>query len=361
MVPSAGGLKPASDFLASHLAPRPSFNDITLEAATPLTSLTPDGSPVTTRALRTPISRHNRHVLYTVQEFSPLLDSSSISSPSWLSIAQTLQLNYAHWDAFVVLHGTDSLAYTASALSFLLSNLSKPIILTGSQAPFSQLHTDATDNLLGALIIAGHHPIPEVCVFFHESLFRGNRATKVSAGDFDAFASPNLSPLATVSATGVNVNWHIVLPPPPPTETGDIPPLIVQPGLDTAHVACLRLFPGITASMLDAVIRVPAIVGLVLETFGAGNAPSGDDNAIVKVLAEAVQRDVVIVSVTQCLRGSVSPVYEAGRRLAEIGVVAGSDLTSEAALTKLAWCLARGWGTQGVRKAMARSLKGEMG
>ena len=284
MIPSPTGLIPAADFLATHLAPRPSFNDTTHEAPPPLQSFTPAGSPITTRSLRTPASRHNRHILYTVQEFSPLLDSSSISSPSWLTIAQTLQYNYASYDAFVILHGTDSLAYTSSALSFLVSNLSKPIILTGSQAPFSQLHTDATENLLGALIIAGHYPIPEVCVFFHESLFRGNRATKVSAEDFAAFASPNLPPLATVSAMGVSINWHLVLPP-PVRINGEIPPLEVQPGLDTAHVACLRLFPGITPSMLDAVIRVPAIVGLVLETFGAGNAPSGEDGALLKVLA----------------------------------------------------------------------------
>ena len=148
---------------------------------------------------------------------------------------------------------------------------------------------------------------------------------------------------------------------PPHASKDGISDLEVHPGLDTAHVACLRLFPGITASMLDAVIRVPAIVGLVLETFGAGNAPSGEDDALLKVLADAVSRDVVIVSVTQCMRGSVSSVYAAGKRLMDIGVVPGSDLTSEAALTKLAWCLARGWGTEGSREAMGRSLKGEMG
>lgn len=250
------------------------------------------------------------------------------------------------------------MAYTSSALSFILANLSKPVILTGSQAPFSQLHTDATDNLLGALIIAGHHPIPEVGLFFHHNLYRGNRATKVSASDFAAFASPNMSPLAEVSATGVHINWNLVLRMPPLAADGSLNPLEVDPGLDTAHTACLRLFPGITSDMVDAIIRVKPIVGLVLETFGAGNAPQ--DGALVNVLADAVKRDVVIVNVTQCLKGSVNPLYEAGKKLVDVGVVPGRDMTSEAALTKLAWCLARGWGCEGARREMGRCLRGEM-
>ena len=258
MVPSSVGLVPSPDFLATHLRPRPSFNytSSNLPRSPPLVSYTPDGVATTNPSLRTPLSSDNRHVLYTVHELSPLLDSSSIASPGWTKIANCIQHNYPHYDAFVVLHGTDSLAYTASALSFIFSNLSKPVILTGSQAPFSHLPTDATSNLLHSLLLAGHHAIPEVSLFFHHDLFRGNRSTKVSADAFSAFASPNFPALATVSATGVKIAWNLVRRAPPRLPDGSIPPLHVRATLDTAHVACLRLFPGITAAMLDAVIRV---------------------------------------------------------------------------------------------------------
>ena len=362
MVPSPAGLIPSDNFLATHLRPRPSFNytSSNLPHPPPLVSYSPEGASTTNPSLRTPLSSNNRHVLYTVHEFSPLLDSSSIASPGWTQIASCVQHNYSHYDAFVVLHGTDSLAYTASALSFIFYNLSKPVILTGSQAPFSHLPTDATSNLLHALLLAGHHPIPEVSLFFHYGLLRGNRSTKVSADAFSAFDSPNFPPLATVSASGVKIAWNLVRRAPSPLSDGSVPPLQIQATLDTAHVACLRLFPGITAAMLDAVIRVPPIIGLVLETFGSGNAPAGDDNNIVKVLADAVKRDVVIVSVTQCLTGSVSALYKSGRLLLKAGVLMGGDLTTEAALSKLAFLLAEGRGAEEARKMMGQELRGEM-
>ena len=151
------------------------------------------------QSLRTPLSTYSRRVRYSVLEFETLLDSSSIDSAGWDQIARVVDRNYQLYDGFVVLHGTDSLAYTSSALSFMLQNLGKPVVLTGSQAPMMMLQSDAQDNLLGALVVAGHFMIPEVCLFFNFKLFRGNRATKVAADDFNAFASPNMSPLATVS------------------------------------------------------------------------------------------------------------------------------------------------------------------
>ena len=179
---SPNGFVPARGFLESGMAPRPSFND----GSRPddIVVVTDDGSEVSHRSLRTPVSSYQKHIRYAVFEFQELLDSSSISAEGWSHIAQTIFRNYKLFDAFVILHGTDSLAYTCSALSFMLQNLGKPIILTGSQAPMLELQNDATDNLLGSLIIAGHFMIPEVCLFFNYKLFRGNRSTKVSASDF---------------------------------------------------------------------------------------------------------------------------------------------------------------------------------
>lgn len=162
------------------------------------------------KTLRTPVSKYGKCIRYAVLEFEELLDSSSIDARGWAQIAKTIHRNYRSFDGFVVLHGTDSLAYTASALSFMFANLGKPIILTGSQVPFSERKNDALENLLDSLDIAGHFMIPEVCLCFNSSLFRGNRTTKISASSFDAFASPNLAPLATITAMDTNVAWDLV-------------------------------------------------------------------------------------------------------------------------------------------------------
>jgi lysophospholipase len=351
---SPDGLVPARGFLKAGLAPRPVFNDGSYPE--PLEIVTDDnGTRKAVQSLRTPISTYERRVRYCVLEFEKLLDSSSIDSNGWDQIARTVQRNYQLFDGFVILHGTDSLAYTSSALSFMFHNLGKPVILTGSQAPMMNLQTDAQDNLLNSLIIAGHFMIPEVCLFFNFKLFRGNRATKVSAEDFDAFGSPNLPPLATVSSTKTNVLWHRV------HRSVDLRPFTIQTSLDTAHVACLRVFPGITPAMVDAVLRLEGLKGLVLETFGAGNTPGGPDSAMTRCLADAVKRGIVIVNVTQCLSGSVSALYAPGAYLGRAGVVFGQDLTSEAALTKLAYLLALPDATpEEVAKRMSVSLRGEL-
>ncbi|KAF4411857.1 60 kDa lysophospholipase [Colletotrichum fructicola Nara gc5] len=332
MQPTADGLKPIGGFLKNAMAPRPSFNDksspsVQLEAYK-------NGQKVVLDSLRTPPSAYSRHIRYGVLEFSPLLDSSSISAEGWTEIAQTIRENYRLYDGFVVLHGTDSLSYTASALSFMLSDLGKPVILTGSQASIFALQSDAVDNLLGSLIIAGTFVIPEVGLFFHHKLFRGNRTSKVSSAAFEAFASPNCEPLAKVNGLGIDVNWPIVLR---PTRIAE---LQVTQHLDTAHVACLRVFPGIWPEMLDSVLRVPDLRGLILETFGMGNAPSGIDGSLTKVIKNAVDRGVIVVNVSQCMSGFVSPVYGPGTELGRAGVIFGLDLTAEAALTKLSYLLA---------------------
>lgn len=291
---SSQGFVPARNFLETCLKPRPSFNDGS--SPEPLTAVIDGGSSPSNSllSLRTPMSVFSKHVRYAVLEFAQLLDGSSIDAAGWTQIARTIYENYQYFDGFVVLHGTDSLAYTCSALSFMLENLGKPVVLTGSQAPMLELQNDATDNLLGSLILAGHFMIPEICLFFNYKLFRGNRATKVSSSDFDAFASPNFPPLATISSMKTTVSWGLIHRP------TDIKPFKIHVNPAIHHVACLRIFPGIKPEMIDAVLRVSGLKGLILETFGAGNAPGGPDGALTRIFADAVQRGTIIVNVTQC-------------------------------------------------------------
>lgn len=351
MQPSADGLVPMTGFLENAMAPRPSFND----ASDPVPlSAYKNGEKLILNSLRTPPTAYSRHVRYTILEFSPLLDSSSISSIGWTEIALTVKENYHLFDGFVVLHGTDSLAYSASALSFMMSDLGKPVILTGSQASIFALQSDAVDNLLGSLIVAGTFQIPEVCLFFHHTLFRGNRTTKVSASAFEAFDSPNCQPLAKVTSLGVDVNWTLVRR---PTRIAEFH---VTKYIDTAHVACLRVFPGIKPEMIDSVLHVPGLKGLILETFGMGNAPGGVDGSLTKVIKEAVERGIVIVNVSQCTNGFVSPLYAPGTALGRAGVVFGHDLTTEAALTKLGYLLAvQDLSFGDIAEKMALSIRGE--
>lgn len=314
-----------------------------------------NGEVTSIDSLRTPPTSHGRHIRYGILEFDPLLDSSSISANDWDAMAECVRENYNLFDGFVILHGTDSLSYTASALSFMMSNLGKPVILTGSQAPIFSLQTDAVGNLLGSLIIAGTFVIPEVCLFFHNRLYRGNRTTKVSAASFEAFASPNIEPLAQVNGLGVTVNWNLV------TRPTSIAPFSISKHLDTTHVACLRVFPGIKPEMIDAVLRVPGLHGLILETFGMGNIPGGVDGRLTQVIKDAVDRGVTVVNVSQCVSGFVSPVYAPGTQLGRAGVIFGLDLTAEAALTKLSYLLSLpGITNKGIAEQFSLSLRGEL-
>jgi lysophospholipase len=290
---SPSGFIPARGFQETCLAPVPTFNDGSHPSPVEVVT-NAAGERKKSPSLRTPPSAYDRQVRYTVFEFEELLDSSSIDAKGWAEIARTIYFNYTLFDAFVVLHGTDSLAYTCSALSFMLHNLGKPVILTGSQAPMLELQNDAADNLLGSLVVAGHFMIPEVCLYFNHKLFRGNRTTKIAASDFEAFDSPNSPPLAVTTSMRTQVAWDLVRR---PTSLGSFS---IQTNLDTTHVACLRIFPGIKPEMMDAVLKLEGLRGLVLETFGAGNAPGGPDNALTNVLANAIQRGIVIVNVTQC-------------------------------------------------------------
>lgn len=351
---SVNGFVPAQGFLETCMAPQHPFNDGSSPSDINVV-IDDDGTEQPHRSYRTPISTYQKHVRYAVLEFKELLDSSSVNADGWTQIAQTIYRNYRLFDAFVVLHGTDSLAYTCSALSFMLQNLGKPVILTGSQAPMLELQNDATPNLLGSLIIAGHFMIPEVCLFFNYSLMRGNRTTKVSASDFAAFTSPNLLPLATISSLKTHVSWDLVY------RSVNLKAFSIQTSRATGNVVPLKIFPGIKPELVEAVLRLDGLKGLVLETFGAGNAPGGPDGALTRVFADAVKRGIFIVNVTQCMTGTVSPLYEPAMLLQRAGVIPGHDMTSEAALAKLSYLLALPDLTiEEVRQQMAISLRGEL-
>ncbi len=283
-------------------------------------------------------------------EFEPLLDSADNRPSDWLRMANNVAAHYDDVDGVVLLHGTDTMAYTSSALAFMLEGLGKPVVMTGSQVPLQEVRSDARENLIASLQLAARRDLHEVCVYFSGRLMRGCRATKVSASGFDAFDSPNEAPLGQV---GVDIAIRPGAARPP--QAG---PLHVAQ-LQDATVAALRLFPGIDAGFVRTVLQDP-LRGLVLETFGAGNAPSRD-RALLDALAEASSRGVVIVNTTQCLRGRVDMGgYATGSALSEAGVVGGADMTPEAALTKLIYLLGMGHDAATARLLMQQDLRGEL-
>ncbi|ORZ21234.1 asparaginase-domain-containing protein [Absidia repens] len=301
-------------------------------------------------SLITPISLYGKRIRYSILEYDPLLDSCNMTMEDWVRIAKDIEVNYAYFDAFIVLHGTDTMAYTASALSFMLEELGKTVIITGSQVPLTEVRNDAVENLLGALTIAGHFVIPEVSLYFGKKLYRGNRTSKISAVDFEAFDSPNIPSLVDVGID-IDVRWPLVLRPTEITKFSASTQL-------NPNVATLRLFPGINETTVRMMLAAPT-QGVVLETYGAGNAPARPD--LLEALKEASDRGVVIVNCTQCRKGLVTDVYATGKQLAKVGVVAGADMTPECALTKLSYLLGRIPGDPAkVRLLMTKNLRGEL-
>lgn len=282
----------------------------------------------------------------------PPVDSSGLQPMDWLAMAAVLNREYANWDGFVILHGTDTMAYTASALSFLCENLGKPIILTGSQTPLFHERTDGRLNLIHALRIAGYRAtglplVPEVAICFGKRVVRGNRARKMSTTGSDAFDSPNLRPLGAIE-TDVFLDRALILPPP-------AGPFLTH--TEMSHgVVDITIVPGLPARLLEALLAGPQIKGALLRTFGQGNFPS--DRGLLEVITNAAQGGTVLVNVTQCPRGRVNmDQYEAGRILADRGVISARDMTPEAAYTKLAWLLAT---SQNVHGEMQQNLRGEL-
>lgn len=299
-----------------------------------------------------PASIHGKRIVYRLKEYTPLLDSSNMTMSDWIKIAVDIEQNYRSYDAFLILHGTDTMAYTASALSFLLENLGKTVIITGSQIPLGEVRNDAHENLLGALTLAGHYVIPEVGLFFAHKLYRGNRASKVNALAFEAFDSPNIPPLATIGIN-VEVDWMGVW------RSMEVAPFRIHRQMNP-NVGTLRLFPGITEATARAFLAPGLLEGVVIETFGAGNAPNNRPD-LHAVFAEAVERGVVLVNCSQCRRGMVSDLYATGRALANLGMVPGLDMTPECALTKLSYLLSfPEMSRSEVRHLMVQNLRGEL-
>ncbi len=262
--------------------------------------------------------------------FDPIIDSANMQPHLWIKLAEVIEQNYETYDGFVILHGSDTMAYTASALSFMLENLNKPVILTGSQLPLGMVRTDGRENFITALEIAAAKSeetplVPEVAIYFENQLFRGNRTHKFNAENFEAFKSVNYPTLADV---GVNIRYHhnqIRKP--------NFKKLRVYKKLDTS-VAVIRLFPGLQQDVLHAMLQIPGLKAVILETYGAGNAPT--ETWFVHELKEAIERGLIILNISQCRGGSVEMgKYETSSELREIGLLNGGDMTTEAAIAKL--------------------------
>jgi L-asparaginase len=288
---------------------------------------------------------------FTINEYHPLLDSSNMTPLGWLKIAEDIAAHYDIYDGFIVLHGTDTMAYTSSALAFMLQGLQKPVILTGSQIPLCEVRNDARENLITSLIIAAEYRIPEVCLFFGSKLLRGCRAVKVNADGFDAFESPNFPPLGT-AGIDIEINRNLLL-------SSSSNAVLTVRELSTPLVGALRLFPGISARVVQNLLQ-PPLQGLVLEAYGVGNGPDQDEQ-LIAALQQATAQGVVIVDCTQCLKGTVDlGDYATGSALAKAGVISGFDMTTEAALTKMFYLFSERNAPDEVKKAMQLNLRGEL-
>lgn len=331
MCPSANGFVPVSGFLGDTLQGMPEFHRAEMPE-------------------------------FTLHEYATLLDSSDMQPSDWQMIAQDIQDNYANYDGFIILHGTDTMAYTASALSFMFAGLTKPIIVTGSQIPLAQLRSDGQENLLNALYLAANYPIAEVTLFFNNQLFRGNRSRKVNADGFNAFASPNYPVLIEaginiqVNTTANKLNQAVTFSSDdtqqPPTKSLTLHKISAQP------VGLVSLYPGISVDIINNLLRQP-VKALILLSYGVGNAPQNE--AMLSAFAEAKARNIIILNCTQCLSGKVNmDGYANGKRLADVGVLSGHDMTVEAALTKLHFVLSQTDDYAERVALLAQNLRGEV-
>ena len=289
--------------------------------------------------------------------FESPIDSSDMEPHYWVKIAKMIEDNYDNYNGFVVLHGTDTMSYTASALSFMLENLGKPVIVTGSQLPIGKLRTDGKENLLTSIEIAaarnaqGEPMVPEVCIFFQSALMRGNRTTKINAEGFNAFRSYNFPPLAKA---GIHIKYeaHLIRRPDPSK------PFKVHYLLDN-HVVFLTLFPGIREEVVDLIPQVKGLKAVILKTYGAGNAPQRP--WLVTRLKKMTEKGSIVVNITQCSKGRVEMgLYETSLQLIESGVLNGYDSTPESMIAKLMFLLGNNYSREEIVEMMSQSLRGEI-
>jgi len=287
--------------------------------------------------------------------FDPTVDSSNMDPKLWVELAILIEENYEAFDGFVVLHGSDTMSYSASALSFMLENLNKPVIFTGSQLPLGVNRTDGKENFVTSVEIAAHHEdetpvVPEVCIYFENQLYRGNRTFKYNAENFDAFRSVNYPVLADIGVY-IKYNSNAIRKP-------NFKKLKVHKKLDTS-VAILKLFPGLEPDVVRAILNIPGLKAVVLETYGTGNTHTDPD--FIKLLAEAIEDGLFILNITQCKGGAVEHgKYQASVPLSRAGVVSGLDMTLEAAVTKLMFLLGQGYENSELKSAIQSSLRGEI-
>lgn len=286
---------------------------------------------------------------FTIHEYDQLMDSSDMSPLDWQHIADDIQSNYDSYDGFIILHGTDTMAYTASALSFMLENLGKPVIVTGSQIPLAEIRSDGQVNLLNALYLAANYPVHEVCLFFNNQLLRGNRSRKIHADGFNAFASPNFPALMEA---GINIDVLEGQVKPVVQHTLQVSPVTAQP------IGVVTLYPGISSEVIRNTLQQP-VNALILLSYGVGNAPQNP--ALLAQLASARQKGIIVLNCTQCLRGKVNMAgYATGNALAQAGVVSGGDMTLEAALAKLHYLLSKNLPVEDTRRLLTENLRGEL-
>jgi L-asparaginase len=295
------------------------------------------------------------HKIDTVS-FERPIDSSNMKPEFWLQIAYLIEENYERYDGFVVLHGSDTMSYSSSALSFMFENLTKPVIFTGSQLPIGDLRTDAKENLITSIQIAGlqrygQPVINEVCLYFEYKLYRANRTTKINAEHFQAFSSPNY-PALVESGVHLSVNHEALWKPNRRRK------MKLHTGLND-QIALIKIFPGINRSLLEHIFAKEDLKGVILETYGSGNAPT--EEWFVKLLKDSIAKGIIVVNVTQCSGGSVNMgQYETSSQLKKIGVVSGKDITTEAAVVKLMYLLAQDLSPKVFKTIFETSLRGEM-
>ncbi len=290
----------------------------------------------------------------TVISFEEPIDSSNMDPSHWQLLGKIIYDNYTAHDGFVILHGTDTMAYTASALSFMLEGLAKPVIFTGAQLPITEPRSDARENLITALELAsavrdGRPCVPEVCIYFDYELLRGNRSKKVESMQFDAFDSGNYPPLAKAGVK-IDYNWSFIRP-------WREAPLVLHSMLDP-RISILKLFPGIPRASIEAILDTPDLKAVILETYGSGNAPNAPE--LIDALKRAIDRGILVVNISQCMGGTVTQGrYETSRDLQQIGVIGGADMTTEAAVTKLMVLMGR-FGAEEARGIIGQNLAGEL-